>query len=205
MLQLFRRGMAVLITAAGAVIAAGVGAIQEHPAIMWGGMIVGSLLVIAVILWLIKKSGRAIFTTLTSSLFLIAAAVACGFLAYNGVINSMAGYISGFLIACSLTFVLYRRIGKSAQRSMVWGELFTFLTGYEVRAVIHRNTVVDKEERQNEKAEFNNIVVVLKDSYQLKATEAKEAAAYALNHANGDAPLEEKIRLAFQYHGNARN
>jgi len=204
MLQLFRRGMAVLITATGAIIAAGVGAIQEHPVIMWGGIIAGGLLVVAVVLWLIKKSGHAIFTTLTSSLFLFVAAVVCGFLAYHSVINSLAGYIAGFVIAGGLTFLLYRRIGKSAQRSMVWGELFTFLTGYEVRAVIHRNTVVDKEERQNEKAEFNNIVVVLKDNYQLKAKEAKEAATYALNNA-GDAPLEEKIRLAFQYHGNARN
>ncbi len=84
----------------------------------------------------------------------------CGFLAYHSVINSLAGYIAGFVIAGGLTFLLYRRIGKSAQRSIVWGELFTFRTGYEVRAVIHRNTVIDKEELQNEKAEFKNIVVV---------------------------------------------
>lgn len=177
-----------------------IGQAREHPALVYAGVIIGSLLALSLLAWVIKWLCKLIGKNITSALFLTLASATLVILAVYGIINSLTSIISGTVLGILLITVFIRWLSKLAQKSMMFGEVFSFFTGYELKGFIEHKTLVSKESKVSEDNEYKNIVAVLKSS-GLSSGEAKSAANYALSMTDEDDSLEEKIKLAFQYQG----
>jgi hypothetical protein len=84
---------------------------------------------------------------------------------------------------------------------MIFGEIFSFLTGYQVKNYVARQTIVPKEDKEAESADRKNIILVLHQELGFTTTEAKRAADYAVSQMPLDASLEDKIKTALQFSG----
>jgi len=112
----------------------------------------------------------------------------------------MVAVTGGFVIGLLMLLTFVRFISRHAQNSMLFGEIFAFFTGYQVRNFIDKQKIVSKESITEEHNDYKNIVAVLKNS-GLDSHEAKSAANYAIAMTDEDDSLEDKITQAFLYHG----
>jgi hypothetical protein len=125
-------------------------------------------------------------------------------LSWHNIVNSIIGYASGIAVGSLLSVSGLRWLGKKAQKSMVMGELFSFFTSYQLKAYLARESVIAKEDKDLEDNDKKNIVVVLKESMGLSRKEALEAAEYAVVSSPLESSMDEKVKLALQYHGRNR-
>lgn len=178
-----------------------VGQIQAHPVLLYAGVIFGGFLVLALVVYLLKLLWRVIGNSLTSILFLLASGIIIATMIYQGVINAIISFGVGIIIGLLLTLVLIRRLSNKAHTSMIFGELFTFITNYQVRAYVSKDRIKDKADREVETNDTANIILILKNQMGYSKSEAREAAEYAIVECPINAPIEDKIQTALAYHG----
>lgn len=195
-----KRLWSFLILDAIAGISAIIGAAQQHPALMYAGIIGGGFLVLALAVYLTRFIWRLIGYSLSSFLFLVAIGTITGFLTFNGLVQPILSFFIGIGLGMLMLFVIFRKLANLAQRSMVFGEAFSFISGYGVRAFIERErkTMITKESKTLEDNDSKNIIALLKDmgfSYK----EAKDRAGFAIAQTKVETPLEDKVEIALRY------
>ena len=67
----------------------------------------------------------------------------------------------GFSVGIFLLLAFIRFLGKRAYKSMLLGDIFSLFTGYKIQAYIHKNTLVDKEDKIELRQDTNNIMLIL--------------------------------------------
>ena len=177
-----------------------VGQAQEHPVLLYTGIIIGGFLVLALAIYLIKFVAKTIGGTFTSFFSLLALGSIVFVLVWHGIASPVIGYISGILIGISISMSVLRWLGKKAQKSMVMGEVFSFMTSYQLKAYLARESVIAKEDKDLENNDKKNIIVVLKEVGFTKK-EASEAAEHAITQAPLEASLDDKVKLALSFIG----
>jgi hypothetical protein len=188
------------ITLAIATIAAFIaGEVQQHPALLYAGVILGGLFALAVLTRILGWSWRFLQKSITTKLFALGLVIVCALIAYHGIVNPIVGYGAGVSIGILLSFSLVRSVSKHAHNSMIFGEVFSFLTGYQVKNYIARQTIVPKEDKEADSNDRQNIILVLHQEFGFTKSEAKQAADYAVSQTPLNAELEEKIKTALQY------
>lgn len=177
-----------------------VGKLQEHPFWLYLGMVVAGMLALGLVVWLVKLTAKFIGWALTSVLYLVGAMAVIGLLSWYGKIPTIAGFGAGVLLSGCLLLTFMRRLAKWAQTSMFFGEVFQFLSAYQIRSYIHNDTLVPKEQQINLTLDFKNIVVVLKQ-LGFPTSEAKEAATYVFSELPSDTSQNDRIREAIKFLG----
>lgn len=195
-----RRIIAPVLTAIGSIVTTIIGAIQNNPILIHVGIIIGGFLTLCLLTWAIKKLFSLVKVNLSSSIFLTLVSITLFVLAWYGFINTMTALSGGIVVGLLMLLTFVRFISRHAQSSMFFGEIFSFFTGYQVRAFIERKSIISKESRTEEHNDYKNIIAVLRSS-GLGSHEAKSAADYAIAITDDDDSLDDKITKAFQYHG----
>lgn len=175
------------------------GRIQEIEAIWYSGLVFGCAVVLVIILALFKMMCRFMSRSLTSMLFTFTALAIVGVLSWFGKINAFVGYATGMVFGIAFFWVFFRKLAGWAQRSMLFGEVFQFTSGYKIRSYLTKETLVPKEVAMTLNVDFKNITLLLREQMGYPATEAKEAAAYAIEETSADATIEEKVKAALKY------
>jgi Holliday junction resolvasome RuvABC DNA-binding subunit len=97
-----------------------------------------------------------------------------------------------------LALAIVRQVANVAQRSIIWGEVFSFLSNYRIRSYLDKNRIVDRNTAYALKEDCDNLVLALRNM-GFNKIEAKEAAINALRDCRVDDTFEYKFRLALQY------
>jgi len=177
-----------------------VGRLQEHPVLMYLGVVVGGALALGFLVWLVRMTAKFVGWAFTSVLYLLSAMAVLGILSWKGVIPGIVGFGAGAFLGGCLLLVLVRRLGRWAQKSIIGGEVFSFASGYQIKSYICRDTIVDRETAITINVDFKNIVLVLKE-LGFPAVEAKKAATYALAELPSDLSLDDRIKEAIKFLG----
>jgi len=206
----------IAITVASVVIMI-VGQAQEHKALLYIGVVIGGLVGLAIIVYLAKFLCRTIGSSITSTVFLIACGVVVTVLIAQGIISTAVAYPTGIFLGFMLSASIIRAIAKRAESSFLFGDMFAWVTSYEIRAYIRdmfawvtsyeirayirHGTLTPKAEAINEHDDYKNLVHVLKRSLGLSKIDAEKAAEYAVMITPINASIEDKLQSALQYHG----
>jgi hypothetical protein len=113
----------------------------------------------------------------------------------------MVGYYAGLALGACLLIICLRTLGKRAQTSTIFGEVFSFITGYQLRAYIDRQTIISKEDKAIVNNDYKNIILILNQQMGYTKKEAKELAEYAIENTPLESSIEDKIKQALQYQG----
>lgn len=178
-----------------------IGAANDYPVITYIGVIIGVFLLLALLTWLIQWIAGLFNRRITNSIFLILVCITLVILIANDAINGYIALGSGVFVGVCFILGIIRFLSKRAYKSVIIGEVFSFITGYELKSFIEREKIVPRESKLSEYQDYKNITVLLRD-LGLTDFEAKKAARYAVMVCDPDDSLEDKINLAFQYHGN---
>lgn len=173
----------------------------QNPGITYAGIIIAGFLGLALFAYMIKSLWKLIGKSFTSAIFILLIAVIAYTLSWHGIISGVITYTAGIFIGTGLTLLLVRWIARFAHNSTLFGELFSFLTGYKVKAFVVRQNIMPKEDMEIEKADHANIILILKQQMGYTAKEAKLRADHAIEETLAGDPLEDKILKAIQYHG----
>ncbi len=177
------------------------GEIQQHPAVMYAGIIIGGFIGLAIVVFIIKWLWRLIGKSLTSTLFLLLSGAIIYTLAWHEILSPVISLVLGVSVGFMLLLVLIRSLGKYAQTSMIFGEIFSFFTGYQLKSYLTRESIMSAEEREVERNDYKNIQVILVQNLGFDKKEAKEAAAYVIENTPLEASIEDKIQTALKYCG----
>lgn len=176
-----------------------IGSFQERQALIYGGVIFAGFLVLSIAVYLFKFLMRLIGKSLTSFLYLSALAAIAVVLSLNALISPVIALSSGAVIGVLLLMVSTRALGRKAMTSTIFGEVFSFLTGYELRAYVseRRKAIITDEQKEVESNDYHNIILVLKE-LGFKSTERKQMALYAVDNSPLDLPIEDKVKIALE-------
>lgn len=175
------------------------GRIQEIDAIWYAGLVFGCAVALVIILALFKMMCRFMSRSLTSMLFTFTALAIVGVLSWFGKINAFVGYATGMVFGIALFWVFFRKLAGWAQRSMLFGEVFQFTSGYKIRSYLTKDTLIPKETAVTLNVDFKNLTLILREQLGYPASDAKEAAAYAIEETKADDTIEEKVKKALSY------
>lgn len=178
-----------------------VGQAQEHQSLVYIGVVIGGLLGITLIVHLGKFLCRIIGSHLTSTAFLIACAITITILTAQGIISIAIAYPAGIAIGFMLSIAIIRAVAKRAETSFLFGDMFSWATGYEIRAYIRNDVLTAKQDAVSDHNDFKNISHILQRSLGLSKNDAEKAAEYAVMITPTNAPIEDKIQSALQFHG----
>lgn len=181
-------------------IMAGIGQAQNFPMLIYIGVGLGGFLVLSLVVYLINFLFRLLGTNISSFLFMSAICAIAGILIWHGFVNPIISYGMGIAIGLIITVFALRKIGKVAQSSTIFGELFGFVTGYKVKAYVTRNSIISADAKESDTAEYKNIILILHQQLGFPKRKARELADYAITEVP-DAPIEQKIEKALQYQG----
>ena len=104
----------------------------------------------------------------------------------------------GTVLGIYLYFLIIRKLGRLAEKSVIASEVFSFLSGYRIKSYIVRDSLMERDTKLAYDAEYKNIILILKSNYGFTKTESHEAIQYAIEE-KPDASIEDKIRVALQY------
>lgn len=110
--------------------------------------------------------------------------------------NPFIGYLAGAVLGMSLTVLVFRKLGRSAQNSLATLDLFTKLTAYNPSYTInieHIKPVIKNED-------YKEMMIVLKEQMGFKSALAKEAINFAISRIPNET-IDEKLREALKYLG----
>jgi len=178
-----------------------VGQAQEHKALLYIGVVIGGLVGLAIIVYLVKFLCRTIGSSITSTVFLIACGIVVTVLIAQGIISTAVAYPTGIFLGFMLSASIIRAIAKRAESSFLFGDMFAWASGYQIRAYIKHNALTPKTEAINEHNDYKNLVHILKRSLGLSKIDAEKAAEYAVMITPVNASIEDKLQSALQYHG----
>ena len=174
---------------------------QEHTLIAYIALGIAGFILLYALSWLIKILWRLIGKSLTSLVFMTALAGICFTLSWHKLINPLAGLCVGLITGLAIAILLIRMVGSKAQYSIIFGEIFAFLTSYMVKAYIKRETIQTAEDVEAENNDYKNIVLVLSNQMGYTKQQAKLAADYVMQTLPLKSSLEEKIKQALQFKG----
>lgn len=177
-----------------------IGQFQNHPALVYIGMSMGALIILSLIVYLIKFLFHFIGINVSSFVFMLVLGGIAGVLIWHGFTSPFMGYVIGVAVGLFLTIFTLRKIGVLAQTSTIFGEVFGFLTGYKVKAYVARQSIISKDDMDDEHADRQNIVLILNQQLGFSKRESRELAEYAIEHAP-NASIEDKVKSALQYKG----
>lgn len=195
---MIRRILGIIVVAIGSYIAVAVGILQDHTVLLYSGMVVAGILTLGLVVWLVKVTARFIGWAFTSVLYLMAAMAIVGYVTWQGMIPAFAGFMLGCLLGVCLVMVIIRRLAKWAQNSILWSEVYSFLSAYEIRSFLVKDTIVDRDTNYSMTVDFKNVVLVLRDM-QFSKAEARDAAMFACEKTGVNEPIEAKIQKALYY------
>lgn len=196
-----KRFLTFLLIAIASYISMVIGKLQEHPFLLYLGVVVGGMLALGLVVWLVKLTAKFIGWAMASVLYLVSGLAVTGLLTWNNVIPSFAGFIIAVVFSTTLSIILIRRLAKWAQKSLLGGELFSFISNYQLKSFIHKDTIIDKDTVITYNIDYKNVVVVLRTLDYSKA-DASEAAKYAIQEVPIDQPIEAKVKKALNYLAN---
>jgi hypothetical protein len=173
------------------------GKLGEHPVLLYIGMIIGGALALGFIVWLMKLMARFMGWAMTSALYLASAITIMGLLAWYEVIPTFAGVMASFGLSILLVVMIIRKLANWAQKSVVGSEVFSWVSGYEIKNIIQKDKILDKDTVIELNAEIKNLIAVLR-GLQYNKTDAKEAAIYVVQQYPQE-PMDSKIIRAVQY------
>jgi hypothetical protein len=176
-------------------------------AIFWIGfgiLAFASLTLFVILTWGLVKLFQ---WTKTLALYNILSITTLCILTIKGVIGVNVGLATTIPLAAIFSLILLRLIGTHAQTSVIWGEIFSWLTGYKIKNFIKVEnndgnklkevTMVKVDEVVDKKEERDNIIAVLV-KLEFKNKDAKEAANYAIQE-KPNSTTEEKVKCALNY------
>lgn len=181
-------------------IMAGVGQAQNYPLLIYIGVGLGGFLALSLVVYLVNFLFRLLGANISSFLFMSAICAIAGVLIWHGFANPFISYAIGISVGLLLTVFLLRKVGVLAQTSTIFGEIFGFITGYQVKAYIARQSIISKAEKDGEHADHHNIILILNQQLGFSKREARKLADYAIENMP-DASIEDKVKGALQYHG----
>lgn len=176
-----------------------VGMLRENEALWYTGIGFGCAVALAVILGIVKMVWRFMARSITSILFVLTSLVILGVLSWYGLISAFIGYAIGTVFGVVLFWLVFRKLANWAEKSMLFGEIFSFLTNYKIRSYLTKAGMVDKETKIIYNVDYRNIVLVLTKQLGYSAEEAEEAAQYAVSESEADKPIEHKIGEALKF------
>lgn len=177
-----------------------VGRMNDYPILVYLGVAIGCALALGLVVWLLKMTAKFVGWATTSLLYLFMALVIMGFLVWYDVVPAFVCYIMGVVFSACLALTFIRRLARWAQKSMVGGEIFSFLSNYQIRSFIKDDTLIPKETQVNLSLDYKNIIVVLKD-LGFNTSSAKDAATYVVSELPANASFEDRVREAIKYLG----
>ena len=181
-----------------------VGKSTGNQGLLTTGVIVCGFIAIGFAVWLFKVLATFIGQSLASIVYVVALLIVVGFLAGNQVINSVVSFASGSVLGGILSWLVIRKFGKMAEKSIVAGEIFSFVSNYGIKHFIDRNSLVEKDAKIGNTEDYKNIILILSSEMGFKKIEAKEAATYALAQTTPNDPLETKLETALKYLGQGK-
>ena len=180
------------------------GGINENPALQYIGITIGLLLGLAIVIWLFRTIAKFIGKQLTSYFTVLLASIIIFVLAWHGVISGLFGVLSGVILGVLHLWFFVRWLGNKSQKSLLLGEVFSYVTNYQISGFIKETvkeiTLETKEDLYDEAHDRKNIVAILKE-LGYKTKEAKEAANYAIENTNHNTIFDDKVVLAIKYFG----
>ena len=171
---------------------------NKYPAVDKIMMILGGIIVLSIIAWALKFVAKYIGNLTTSILFVTLSLVVVGILSASNIIPAIASYSVGTCLGGVLFCLVLRKVGKLAEKYVIAGEIFTFLTSYGIKGFVVNKELVEKETKLVSDADYKNIILILKSEMGFTKTEAQKAADYAMKQLP-EAPLKDKIQTALQY------
>lgn len=173
--------------------------------LFWVGVSVLSLAGLIIFSLITAVFVKTIKWNMTLVLYLSLAVTSLIILIGKGVVNSLTGiYVIVPLSAMFMLFMI-RSIASKAQTSVIFSEIFSWLTGYKIKGFIKvdkknkSSKVVSKDDVIEDKEVLDNIVAVLtSDTLKFKTKEAKLAAIYAVENCP-DGDNEEQVKCALSY------
>lgn len=151
---------------------------------------------LAIVLQVVKLFGFFVKWSMASVLYCLAGLAVIGWLAYIGEISGFVSYIFTTIFAGALILLIVRRIAKKAQKSVIMGEIFAFVSDYKIRLYLKDTELQEKETAINLRKDEKNLYVILADLGFSKAV-AREAAAAAISEMP-HASLEDKTKAALR-------
>src|SRR4030042_6901088 len=164
-----------------------IGSFQENQVLIYGGVALAGFLILSIALYLFKFLAKLIGKSLSSSLYLCALAAIVALLSIHSLISPVIALSSGAVIGIMMILITIRVLGRKALTSVIFGEVFGFLTGYQLKAYIARRTILTDEQKSIETNDYKNIILVLKEM-GFKKEEQKELARFAVDESPLDLP-----------------
>lgn len=147
---------------------------------------------------LLRLLSKVIGKGFTAIIFASLCLTALGFLSANAIVSSIVTFSIGVPLSSILFCLVLRKIGKTAEKSIIASEIFSFITNYRIKSVIADKNIVAKEVKLGNDNDFKNIILVLHSEMGFTKKEAKTAAEFAMEQLP-DAPVQDKIKKALQY------
>ena len=171
---------------------------NKYPAVDRTMMILGGIICLSIIAWALKFVAKYIGNLTTSILFITLSLVVLGILSAKSISPSIVSYSVGTLFGGILFVLILRKVGKLAEKSVIAGEIFTFITSYGIKGFVVNKELVEKETKLVSDADYKNIILILKSEMGFTKSEAQQAADYAMKQLP-EAPLKDKIQTALKY------
>ena len=147
---------------------------------------------------LLRLLAKVIGKGFTAIIFMTLCLTALGFMSAHDVVNSMVSFSVGVQLSIFTFCLILRKIGKSAEKSLIASEILSFFTNYKIKSVISDNNIMPKEVKLASDNDFKNIILVLHSEMGFTKIEAKTAAEFAMEQLP-TAPVQDKIKKALQY------
>lgn len=175
------------------------GGATSNQSLIYAGFILGTLVGIGIIASIISLTCHFIGTSLSSFLYLAIALALGAYLTIQSILPAYIGYALGFSIGIVMLLIIIRKIARASHNSIIFGEVFSFVSGYKVKSYIDNNSIIPKEQKLNDRSDYCNITLILNQELGLNKKEAELAAKHAVIELP-KAPLEDKLQAALQYH-----
>ncbi len=169
----------------------------NHPNWFWGGLAIFGVLALGVAVWVARKVAKFIGWSFSNCIYLCVAIIILGVLSFKSIIPSFAGVISAVLLSGLFVVTVIRIISSKAHTSLIWAEVFVWLTGYKLRNIIQDNELVKVEKAVKEKSNRETIVGALRQLEYLKK-DSEEAADHAIEEMP-DETIENQVKCALNY------
>jgi hypothetical protein len=176
------------------------GYIKHNPITLDIGLVLMGGIVLAVLVAILKAVWSFVINSITSVLFIGIALIALGIMSWFARVNAFIGFATGLGLGTIFIWLLFRRLGKWAQTSLIGGAFFSFVSAYKISTYPLTREPSERDAKTVYNTDYKSIVLVLKEQ-GFPATKAKEAANYAITQVPNELPLEEKIREALRFLG----
>lgn len=194
-----KRALTLIVLLILSYVAVAIGKLQGIDALWYAGLGFGCAVLLAMVLGVFKLVAHFIGNSLTSILFTFTSLVIVGVLAYFGKVNAFVGYTVGTVCGVMLFLMMFRKLAKWAQGSMIFGEVFSFVSNYKVRSYLYQNRIESAENMNVYNVDYKNLILVLNEQMGYSTVEAKKAASYAISELPVQSSFEDKVRESLKY------